>query len=93
MNSKNKVMGVVLDWNEWRREDERERRSGAARGSAAREKFTIIARYGRTQRGCSISDLRGVWAAAEYELCHGANDVTIIVNRDRPPNIRLGSVA
>ena len=55
-------------------------------GSVAHEKFTIIARYGRTQRGCSTSDLRGVWAAAEYELCHGADDVTIIVNRDRPPN-------
>jgi len=45
-------------------------------------KFQIIARYGDSQRGCETSDLRGVWAAAEHELCHGADEVRIVVNRN-----------
>lgn len=51
-----------------------------------REKYTIIARYGRNQRGTSTSELPSVWSATEYELTHGADDVTIIVNRAKPQN-------
>lgn len=35
MKPESQPPGDVFDWNDWRQQDERERRSGAARGSAA----------------------------------------------------------